>query len=120
MSVWLIQMNTNYSILYGLTSHLFLGVATVMMGKSATRLVNGDDCDNCNRQGVWIKHSDASNITVSNSPFSSSKAFVLWYLSPYQDEASLARYGVQMAFGHFGIKARTVQGGNWGEWTTIL
>ena len=92
----------------------------MILGNEAKRFQNGDDCNDCNAQGVWIKHSDASAIVVGNSPWGN-KGFVLWYISPYQDVASLTRYGLQVAFSYSGIKVREHNGvGIWTEWTDIF
>ena len=99
---------------------MILGVSSVILGNGAQKLQNGDDCNDCNAQGVWIKHSDASAIVVGNSPWGN-KGFVLWYISPYQDVASLAKYGLQVAFSYSGIKVRKHNGVEiWTEWTDIF
>ena len=111
----------------GLIAHLhkfqntnILGVSSVIFGKGATRLQNGDDCNNCNEQGVWIKHGDNTSIVINNAPWPKT-GFVLWYITPYQDDNSLTRYGVQVTFSYYGIKARRHNGdGAWTEWADIL
>lgn len=100
---------------------MILGVSSVILGNGAQKLQNGDDCNDCNAQGVWIKHKDgASSLVVNNSPWSNA-GFVLWYISPYQDNASLTEYGLQVAFSCQGIKARRHTGGeSWTEWANIF
>ena len=92
----------------------------MILGNGAKKLQNGDDCNDCNAQGVWIKHKDGTSLVVNNSPWSNI-GFVLWYISPYQDNNSLRRYGLQVAFSYQGIKARKHTGEeSWTEWANIF